>query len=252
MQFVDGREGPREQRRIADIVALVPEGLASALDAGARDGYISLKLAERVSAVTAVDLEVPAPPPPGINFVRADITRLAFADGSFDLVFCSEVLEHIGPEQLVRACAELHRVSSRYIVIGVPYRQDLRLGQTTCSECGAVIPPWGHLSSFDEDRLAALFTGCRVVRTSFVGHEREWTNATSAWLMNAAGNPYGTYEQLERCIHCAGSLGTPPPRDLPAKILTKLAVWTQRAQHLFTRPRPLWIHLLLEKLPARG
>lgn len=40
--------------------------------------------------------------------VAADITALPFADGSFDLVVCSHVLEHVGDE--TAALAELRRV----------------------------------------------------------------------------------------------------------------------------------------------
>jgi SAM-dependent methyltransferase len=45
---------------------------------------------------------------PGIADVQADVTDLPFEDGSFDLVVCAHVLEHVPDDR--RAIAELHRV----------------------------------------------------------------------------------------------------------------------------------------------
>ncbi len=41
---------------------------------------------------------------------------LNFREGSIDLVFTSGVLIHIHPENLLRSCSEIYRVSRRYIV----------------------------------------------------------------------------------------------------------------------------------------
>jgi SAM-dependent methyltransferase len=43
--------------------------------------------------------------------VRADLTALPFADGSFDAVFCSHVLEHVEDDR--RAMTEIRRVTRR-------------------------------------------------------------------------------------------------------------------------------------------
>jgi SAM-dependent methyltransferase len=45
---------------------------------------------------------------PTASAVRADITRLPFADASFDVIICSHVLEHVAAEE--RALLELRRV----------------------------------------------------------------------------------------------------------------------------------------------
>jgi hypothetical protein len=70
---------------------------------------------------------------------------LGFADDFFDFVLCAEVLEHIPTASLSRACSELGRVSKHYVLIGVPYRQDIRVGRTTCWSCRKKNPPWGHI-----------------------------------------------------------------------------------------------------------
>jgi hypothetical protein len=244
------RETEIEKTRIADLLNMLPRNVGTAVDIGARDGFISTLLADRGVAVTALDLERPAIDDARIDCVKGDATALEFGDRSFDLVFCAEVLEHIPGALLERACAELVRVSSRYLLIGVPYKQDLRLDRSTCSGCGGTNPPWGHVNRFDEARLNRLFSGCKVAQSGYVGVTSEATNFLSSRLMEAAGNPYGTYIQDEPCIHCGGALAAPAARTLASRCLAKAAVLVRKAQAPFVTPRAKWIHVLFEKHPA--
>jgi len=250
MDLTDYRNSSSEQARISDLMRLTPFTGSSALDIGARDGYLSRLLAERFDSVTALDLELPNIDHPRITCLKGDITALQLPDASFDLVFCAEVLEHIPPPLLATACRELARVCSKHVLVGVPYRQDIRLGRTTCVSCGGTNPPWGHVNSFDEHRLAALFPGFVATAQSFVGTSAEATNAVSSWLMDLAGNPYGTYVQEEPCIHCNATLQAPPERRLWQKVATRLAFIGMRIQKPFIKPHGNWIHLLLTRHPG--
>jgi len=65
--------------------------------------------------VTGVDLS-PRPDYPG-PFVQADATQgLPFADGEFDLAYCSSVIEHIAPERREAFAGELRRVARGWFV----------------------------------------------------------------------------------------------------------------------------------------
>jgi hypothetical protein len=247
MDLTAYRASNSEQLRIADLLKLVPATVANALDIGARDGYISSRLADRAIQVTALDLEKPAIEDLRIHCVQGDITALNFADSHFDLVLCAEVLEHIPPQLLTQGCAELQRVARRDLLVGVPYRQDTRFGQTTCQACGAVNPPWGHVNQFDEKKLKGLFPNCTVESTSLVGTSEMGTNSISAALMTLAGNPYGTYSQEEPCVQCGKKLGGPSRRNLTQKIATRAATMARKVQQPFHRPRANWIHMLLRK-----
>src|SRR5206468_12881601 len=108
---------------------------------------------------------------------KGDVTGLPFADNSFDVVCCLEVLEHIQPGQLPAACREIARVARHQTIIGVPYRQDLRIGRTTCSDCGTLNPPWGHRNSFDPRQLESLFGSLHPVSLTYVGQKHERTTA---------------------------------------------------------------------------
>lgn len=240
------RASEQERARTADLLRLLPRGRRSVLDIGARDGHFSQLLTEYFPQVTALDLTEPPFDFPNVTAVAGDVTRLEFADDSFDCVFCAEVLEHIpNPE---KACREILRVAKYEIMIGVPFKQDIRLGRCTCNSCGKTNPPWGHVNSFDEARLEKLFAEARVKARSFVGSTREATNPLSSLLMDLAGNPWGSYDRDEPCIHCGAKLIPPVSSPVWRRICSAIAVRMNRCQALFVRPHGIWIHLVFSKV----
>ena len=106
--------------------AVRPLQARSILDAGCGEGLV-LKMLEpylgtvRCRAFDANPAEV-ADAQKNIPFAQpdvGDIYHIPFADKSFELVLCTEVLEHLeDPEAALR---ELRRVASRYAVLSVPH-----------------------------------------------------------------------------------------------------------------------------------
>ncbi len=88
-------------RRVLDAGCGVAYGSAMLADAGAR-GVVGVDLAEDV--LETVRARVPA----NVSLERADLRDLPFEDGSFDLVVCFEVIEHItDQEEVVREFARV-------------------------------------------------------------------------------------------------------------------------------------------------
>ncbi len=86
---------------------------ARVLDVGC--GRIGLRALEPALDITGVDL-VERPDYPG-PFVRADASeRLPFADGEFDLVYCSSVIEHVPRARRAAFAAEIRRVGRGWFV----------------------------------------------------------------------------------------------------------------------------------------
>jgi hypothetical protein len=234
-----------EQARSLDLIRLLPEGRRSVLDIGARDGHFSRLLSERFPAVTALDLRKPEFDYPGVVTIAGDATNLDFPSDSFDCVFCAEVLEHI--PDIRRACREIARVAKHEIIIGVPFEQETRLGRTTCPACGKINPPWGHVNTFTESRLASLFPELQIISRSFIGRTREATNSVSTLLMDLGSNPWGTYYQDEPCIQCGAELVAPANRSRWQKICSAVAVRLNQAQARMAREHATWIHVVFSK-----
>ena len=253
MDLTQYRDGDIERKRTEDLVRLfrVNSNISqNALDVGARDGHFSRLLEECFRDVTALDLEKPSISHKNIFCVQGDITSLDFNDNSFDLVFCAEVLEHIPSHLLEKACFELSRVCKEFLLIGVPYKQDIRVGRTTCYSCGKKNPPWGHVNNFDRRRLTDLFPSLNAVEVSFIGETDVRTNIVSTFLMDLAGNPYGTYTQEEACIRCGKKLKSPPEGNLLQKISARVGSYLASIQKPILKAHPNWIHVLFKKPKA--
>jgi SAM-dependent methyltransferase len=243
------RELPDEQSRIVSLERMLPDG-RSILEIGSRDGYITARLARRYGEVTALDLECPRIDISNVTCAEGDVRQLPWRADSFDVVLCSEVLEHIPRNDLSKACREIVRVSARYLVIGVPYRQDLRVARTRCTRCGSVNPPYGHVNRFDEASLRSLFDPLVQGACEYVGSTSETTSFLADMMMRGAGYPWGSYDQDEPCVACGGPIGHAPDRTRAARLLSGAAVRIDRVTRAMRAPHPKWIHLLLEKPPS--
>lgn len=85
------------------------------LDVGGHPGSIARLLG--TGRVVTADL----PPAGNSPYVRASGVRLPFKDRAFAVALCSDVLEHVAPEQRDQFLAELYRVSSQWILVSGPF-----------------------------------------------------------------------------------------------------------------------------------
>jgi 2-polyprenyl-3-methyl-5-hydroxy-6-metoxy-1,4-benzoquinol methylase len=112
--------------------AVEPLEFTSLLDAGCGEGETLARLGSALPPKTvAVDVspeavEFTATRFPAVDVSRHSIDGLPFAENSFDLVLCLEVLEHV-PDP-APALAELARVASGHVVISVPHEPWFRIG----------------------------------------------------------------------------------------------------------------------------
>ena len=72
------------------------EGVRTILDVGCSDSRASMELASLGYQVTGVDMRDYPVAHPNFRFVRGDVCRLPFRDGSFDFAACISTLEHVG------------------------------------------------------------------------------------------------------------------------------------------------------------
>lgn len=151
----------QDRRRIQQIFQQIPEDVNTLLDVGCGNGilvnWISSEQAERFSRVCGVERSHTA-----LQFVRTEkyqaaIQQMPFADREFDCLTCLEVIEHLPLEVFKSGLSELVRIAGKYIIVSVPYREDLRYNRVECKACNTKFSPFYHMRSFDEGRLESLF-----------------------------------------------------------------------------------------------
>ena len=155
-----------------------PGGKPRVLNIGAGDGYFertarddgwdSHSLDPIPETVAALDAEA------GITARAGRIQQLPHADGTFDVVVASEVLEHLTGEVRAAGLAEVRRVlrPGGAFLGTVPDREDLSLRRSVCPACGLVYHQYGHLARFDAGAVRAMLTRAgfgevRVGRSAF-------------------------------------------------------------------------------------
>jgi SAM-dependent methyltransferase len=91
----------------------------------------------------------------GIDAKAGSIDEIPFPTGWFDVVFCSEVMEHLSDGILRAGLQEIRRVLKEDgVLLGtVPYKEDLENNIAVCPECGKIFHRWGHLRRFDRTVL---------------------------------------------------------------------------------------------------
>ncbi len=160
-RFKRTMELPRVRKALGILKGLGPRNL---LDIGSGRGVFLWPLLDAFPdlPVTALDLldervadmqAVHAGGVAQLTALKMDVTALAFADRSFDVVTMLEVLEHI--PDTAKALAEVCRVAGRALICSVPSREDDN-------------PE--HIHLFDERALRALLRahGALHVNVSYV------------------------------------------------------------------------------------
>jgi len=131
------------------------------LDIGCGDGFITRFFIPYVKFVVGVDCSIEALKiarrkirSKNVDFVLADATMLPFKSSAFDKISVLETLEHL--KEPVGCIKEIDRCakSGASLIISVPYQE--RRVYTRCIHCGELTPLWGHLHSFDLEKIFSL------------------------------------------------------------------------------------------------
>ncbi len=141
---------------LKDILGVLPPDAGSVLDVGCGDGYITNALPGRLRVV-GLDVGEAS-----LKHVRREkmigqITDLPCGDGAFDLVMANDTIEHIPDGQFPLALTELRRASRRYLLITVPFMENMQAGRMICAHCGMGSHVNHHQRAFGVAELVSVF-----------------------------------------------------------------------------------------------
>lgn len=162
-------------RFLKTITALYTRSAAtSVLEVGCGEGHLAMHLlahapAPAVFVASDADLSALAPTlDPRIETRRASVYELPFADASFDLVLCCEVLEHLSEPR--RGLAEVARVARRAVILSTPREPLWRMLNVARGRyLGELGNTPGHVQHFSRRGLEELAaTSLRVVESHSV------------------------------------------------------------------------------------
>jgi ubiquinone/menaquinone biosynthesis C-methylase UbiE len=119
--------------------------------------------------------------------VKEDITKISFPDNSFDIIFCSHVLEHIPDDRL--AMRELYRIlkPEGFAILQVPIK-DVFNGRVIDKtyEDFSITTPEGREKAFgqnDHVRVYGRDFKDRIASVGFVVREEKFINSLPAELV---------------------------------------------------------------------
>lgn len=149
----------REISLAENILNEFPSSFETIIDIGCGDGYVlhCIEKKYRNKKLYGLDLsegriKTTCTNVPTTHLIRSDVHHLPFPDNSFDVVICSELLEHI--EEYTKTIDELIRISKKTVILTVP--NELRLVPIICPKCKTKHFLDGHITFFTEKKLKGL------------------------------------------------------------------------------------------------
>lgn len=151
--------GDFDKKRIIETASFIPHDVEQLLDVGCGNGLFCNYLVNERSniKITGLDRSETALKYLKTQKILGDITHIPFEDKTVQCITCLEVLEHLTIEDYAQALNELARVSSSYIILSVPFNENLEKNLTQCPKCKTIFNLDLHLRSFTKNDLKELF-----------------------------------------------------------------------------------------------
>jgi SAM-dependent methyltransferase len=232
---------PVIEGKIRQLRAMIPPGAGRILDLGCGNGVVTNALAGEYR-ITGLDYSLA-----GLEAVRvpklcASSTAVPLRPEQFDLLLCSELLEHLEELDLARTVAEILRLDAEYLLIAVPNNENIHLNEVRCPRCSRVFNASHHHRSFSRESLAALFRGYRVMDCRTGGMSvRNYPNALLRLRQRWGGRwfqvPAGRTVMCPECRNTA----------FPARPYNPISLLCDGINKIISRRRPYWLSLLLGK-----
>lgn len=154
--------------KIHSILNIIPKDVKSIVDIGCGDGTITRRLAEHFQ-VFAVDRSRNA-----LNYVptekiQASADYIPLKTKSIDMIFSSEMLEHLPENIFFSSISEFKRIARKYIFLTFPNDENIQKNLVRCINCKIDFNKSYHLRNLNEQKIVKLFSDFKIVSTFHTG-----------------------------------------------------------------------------------
>jgi len=220
-------------------LSMLPNGVRSVLDLGCGDGTLLGAMDETLFKVgidishTALRLVKRGHP------ILASSEALPFKQGAFDLLMCTEVLEHLPSAMFEATLDEIQKTAKKYILISVPFDEDLAQKETLCANCGHIFHIHLHLRSFDLPRLKRMFDLYNLKEFRFSGPTER---TVPSWVLKVR-RQCGRRWEWDKNIMCprCGHKNYQRPKRTVISLITSILADVAGKKH------PKWVSALYER-----
>ncbi|GAB4457082.1 MAG: hypothetical protein OHK0036_20750 [Bacteroidia bacterium] len=233
--------------KINSIVNTIPNDVNSIIDIGCGDGSITNKLNDNYKVV-AIDRSRNALQYVKSHRIQASADYLPIKSSSADMVFSSEMLEHLPEDIFNNTIIEFKRISKRYIFLTFPNDENIKKNFVHCSNCGFEFNKSYHLRTLNKKIIEKLFPDYSIKHSFYTGSlirpykkilsdlKHKYSPFTS-WIP-----PHWTPDNRRKtmCPNCNTTF------DIPYKF-NSLSFFLDSINSLISPKRPYQICILLEK-----
>lgn len=154
------RFGDLELQKVQAIYEIIPEDVSSLLDVGCGNGFflhfLRNKSGDRFQRLCGVDRSQAALNHVQVEAQVGEVHSLPFADSAFDVVVCNDVIEHLPLAIYEKALGELVRVAKKYVIVTVPFDEDIPGSLMACPSCSCRFNVNYHMRSYKENDVSQL------------------------------------------------------------------------------------------------
>ena len=233
--------------KIKKIIENIPSYVQSIIDIGCGNGVITNELAKKYK-VLGVDRSKSALQYVTSEKLEASCDNIPLPSQNFDMVFSSELLEHLPNEIFQKTIQEFKRISKKYIYITVPNRENPDKLMIRCPACKYIFNRPNHLRSFKSEDFTVLFPEYKKIAEFTFGKPVRYYHPAllrlkRRWIPSISWIPYFWIDQNNRTAIC-------PQCNHKFYYFYKfhpLGFLIDGINVIISPKRPYWLMVLLEK-----
>ncbi len=233
--------------KILLILKAIPQNVKTVIDVGCGDGTISNEINKKFD-VTAIDRSFNALKYVKAKSIQASAESLPIKGNSTDLVFSSEMVEHLPVDIFMKAVSELKRISNNYIFLTFPHDENIEKQVTQCTKCKHNFNKSYHQRSLNIETIKDLFPEYKIMMKFEYGLNIRDYNRTLSSLKHKLTPPtawipsFWTPNQKRNtmCPNCSHEFEIPYKFNLLAYFIDMLNI-------IISKKRPYQLCVLLEK-----